>query len=87
MELSKISCEINNIYQKHMAMEMGAYFFTVTGLLYQLFLTIFFHNEPFSKKYKSIVSISLWCAAFSYRFININFTCARVSSEVSILNQ
>ena len=86
MELSKISVEINNIYQKQMTMEMAAYFFTITGLLYNLFTTIFFHNEPFSKKYKFILSMLLWCVAYSYRFMNINCTCARVSLEVNIFN-
>ncbi|XP_051172656.1 uncharacterized protein LOC127288976 [Leptopilina boulardi] len=81
MELSKISWELNRIYGKQMMMKMGAHFIIITGLSYNLFTYLFFVNESLNDKNGSVVSTTIWFAVYCFRFLQINSTCAKVTTE------
>lgn len=82
MELSKISWELNRIYEKQLMMKMGAHFIIITGLLYNLFTFFYFVNETLKDKLRILISTTIWFSVYLYRFLKINTTCARVSTEV-----
>lgn len=84
MELTKISGEINNIYEKQLMMKMGAHFIIITGLLYNLFTVVFFVKTNFRDKIRIIISTAIWFGVYCFRFLKINSTCAKVSGEVNI---
>ncbi|XP_043468792.1 gustatory receptor for sugar taste 43a-like [Leptopilina heterotoma] len=81
MELSKISWELNRIYEKQLMMKMGAHFIIITGLLYNLFTFFYFVNETLKDKLRILISTTIWFSVYCYRFLKINTTCARVSAE------
>lgn len=82
MELSKVAWELNRIYEKQLMMRMGSHFIIITGLLYNLFTLIFFVKETFNDTLRIIISTAIWFGVYCYRFLKLNSTCARVSSEV-----
>ncbi|XP_043466048.1 putative gustatory receptor 28b [Leptopilina heterotoma] len=81
MELSKVAWELNRIYEKQLMMRMGSHFMIITGLLYNLFTLIFFVKETFNDTLRIIISNAIWFGVYCYRFLKLNSTCARVSSE------
>lgn len=83
-ELTNISFNVIGIYEIQIVILIASFFVTLTGFYYILFASLFFHNIDVHSHWVAKLVGLLWSVAYTYRFYNINITCARVSSEVRL---